>query len=329
MFKWGILSTAKIGRELLIPAIQTSSNGEVYAIASRDLTKAEALARQCGAPVAYGTYEELLNDPEVDGVYIPLHTSGHIEWSIKAAEAGKHVLCEKPMSLNASEIDPLIALRDQKGLVISEAFMVTYHPQWALVRKLIAEGAIGNLRHVDGAFSYFLKDADNMRNQVDLGGGALLDIGVYPTVTTRFATGAEPNRLRASIERDPDFGTDRYVRVEAEFEAFNLVFYLSTQMAQRQQMVFHGDEGYIQLDTPFNARIHGAAEVSLWNQKHDKMQKFPFFAVDQYRLQMEEFVRATQGNGTVFSLENSQNNQRVIDAAFASDAAGGEWITFE
>ena len=164
-------------------------------IASRDLAKAQALAKQFGALKAYGSYEDMLADPEIDGIYIPLPTSQHVEWTIKCADAGKHVLCEKPISLNAAEIDLLVAARERNKVVISEAFMVTYHPQWMKVRDLIANGAIGTLRHVQGAFTYFNTDPANMRNILELGGGALPDIGVYPTVTTRFATGKEPLRV--------------------------------------------------------------------------------------------------------------------------------------
>ena len=262
MFRWGILSTAKIGREQLIPAIVQSTNGFVAGIASRDLSKAQSLAKTCGAAKAYGSYEALLDDPEIDGVYIPLHTSGHVEWTLKAAQAGKHVLCEKPIAMHADEIDAMIAVRDAKNLVISEAFMVTYHPQWHRVRELIATGAIGKLKHVDGAFAYFLRDEHNMRNRVELGGGALRDIGVYPTVTTRFVTGEEPQRLRAKVEYDQQFGTDIYSNVEAEFENFTLTFYLATQMAQRQTMAFHGDLGFIEMTAPFNAGIYDQARVN-------------------------------------------------------------------
>src|SRR5690606_36769863 len=223
--------------------IAGSDNGVVAAIASRDAGRARQLADQWSAPYAFGSYEELLASSDVDGVYIPLPTSQHVEWTARAIEAGKHVLVEKPMALKAQDIAPLIALRDRHKVLVSEAFMVVHHPQWIRVRELIAQGAIGRLRHVQGAFSYFNVDPHNMRNQPDLGGGALPDIGVYPTVTTRFATGSEPQRVQASIERDATFGTDIYSSVRADFGSFELSFYLSTQMAARQIMVFHGDKG--------------------------------------------------------------------------------------
>lgn len=327
MFRWGILSTAKIAREHLIPAIITADNATLQAIASRDLGKARALADQFGAPLAFGSYDELLASPEVDGVYIPLPTSQHVEWAIRAADAGKHVLVEKPLSLDAGAIDDVIAARNRNGVLVCEAFMVTYHPQWLKVRDLLAEGAIGTLRRVQGAFSYFNVDPQNMRNRTDLGGGALPDIGVYPTVVTRFATGQEPTRVRADIERDPAFGTDVHVSVQAFFGAFDLSFYLSTQLAARQFMTFHGDKGFIEVKTPFNAGLYGDDVVELHNHSHDAMQAFRFPATNQYRLQVEAFVRRAQGGGDpVFTLENSVKNQRVIDAAFRSGASGG-WET--
>jgi predicted dehydrogenase len=311
MFRWGVLSTAKIAREQLLPAIAGSDNGVVAAIASRDQARARQLADQWNAPHAFGSYEELLACPEVDGVYIPLPTSQHVEWTAKAIGAGKHVLVEKPLALKAEDITPLIALRDRHKVLVSEAFMVVHHPQWIRVRELIAEGAIGRLRHVQGAFSYFNVDPQNMRNQPDLGGGALPDIGVYPTVTTRFVTGSEPQRVQASIERDPTFGTDIYSSVRADFGSFELSFYLSTQMAARQIMVFHGDSGFIEV-------------ASLHNQNHDAAQLFRFPGAQQYRLQVEAFVRAARG-GTdrIFTLEASVLNQKVIDAIFRAGEHDG------
>ena len=201
MFRWGVLSTAKIARDQLLPAIQDADNGVLTAVASRDEAKARALADRFGAPHAFGSYEALLASDTVDGVYIPLPTSRHIEWAVKAADAGKHVLVEKPLALAAKDIAEVIAARDRNKVLICEAFMVVYHPQWAKVRELVRSGAIGRLRHVQGAFAYYNVDPANMRNKLDLGGGALPDIGVYPTVSTRFVTGQEPLRIQATVER--------------------------------------------------------------------------------------------------------------------------------
>jgi len=238
MFRWGILSTANIGLENVIPAHLEADNATVAAIASRSIRKARKVAAHFGIPNAFGSYDELLASDLIDAVYIPLPTSQHIEWSIRAAQAGKHVLCEKPISLHASQIKEVKKAARKNKVLIAEAFMVAHHPQWHKVRDLIANGAIGRLRHVQGAFSYFNKDPKNMRNQASLGGGALPDIGVYPTVTTRLVTGKEPKRVQASIEFDKKFKTDCYSSIRADFGDFELSFYLSTQMALRQLMVF-------------------------------------------------------------------------------------------
>jgi len=323
MFRWGVLSTAKIGRDLVIPALVEAENGLLSAIASRDLGKARDLADRFGARHAFGSYEELLASDKVDGVYIPLPTSQHIEWAAKAAQAGKHVLVEKPLALKAAEIEPLIALRDKSKVLICEAFMVTYHPQWLMVRELIADGAIGTLKYVQGAFTYYNVDPSNMRNVLELGGGALPDIGVYPTVATRFVTGKEPSRVTATVERDPKFKTDNYSSIRADFGGFELSFYLSTQMANRQLMVFHGDKGFIEVRSPFNAGLYEHHKIELHNQKHTEATVFRFPGVQQYRLQAEAFARAAQGGSDpVFSLETSLANQKVIDAIFRAGESG-------
>jgi predicted dehydrogenase len=326
MFRWGILSTAKIGREQLIPAIVDADNGVLAGIASRDLKKAKALAQRFGAQHAFGSYEDMLASDKIDGVYIPLPTSQHVEWAAKAAEAGKHVLVEKPLALDAKDIAKLIKIRDRKKVLISEAFMVTYSPVWRKVRALLAEGAIGRLRHVQGAFTYFNRDPGNMRNVPALGGGGLPDIGVYPTITTRFSTGKEPVRVQASTDRDPEFGTDVYSSVRADFGDFELSFYVSTQLAQRQVMVFHGDKGFIEVKSPFNADRYGAEEIELTNQSHSESQFFRFQDARQYRREAEAFTRAALGGDEeVVSLENSRLNQRLIDAIYrASEKDGWE-----
>jgi predicted dehydrogenase len=317
MLRFGILSTARIGRELVVPAIQDAENCVVTAIASRDLAKARAMAARFGAPHAFGSYEEMLASDVIDAVYIPLPTSQHVEWSLKAAEAGKHVLCEKPISLKANEIERLIAARDRHNVLIAEAFMVTYAPVWLKVRELLKDQAIGELRHVQGAFTYFNRDPSNMRNIPELGGGALPDIGVYPTITTRFVTGAEPQRVQAVTKRDPEFGTDIYSSVKADFGSFEMTFYVATQMAGRQVMVFHGTEGYIEVKSPFNADRWGAEEIELTNQKHNVSQIFRFQDSRQYRRQAEAFARAVKGEpAEVVTLENSLLNQRFIDAIY-------------
>jgi len=327
MLRFGILSTAKIGRDLVVPAIQDAENCVVSAVASRDFAKARAMADRFSAPHAFGSYEDMLASDVIDAVYIPLPTAQHVEWSVKAANAGKHVLCEKPIALRASEIDALIAARDRNGVLVAEAFMVTYSPVWRKVRALLAEGAIGRLRHVQGAFTYFNRDPNNMRNIPALGGGGLPDIGVYPTITTRFVTGQEPVRVQANTDRDPEFGTDIYSSVRADFGDFELSFYISTQLAARQIMVFHGDKGFIEVKSPFNADRYGREEVELTNQNHAQSQLFRFQDARQYKLQAEAFARAAKGEPEeVVTLENSRLNQKFIDAIYRASAKDG-WET--
>ncbi len=319
MFRWGILSTAKIARQQIVPAILQSENGVLHGVASRSLDSAKSFGQRFGAANTYGTYDELLADDDIDGVYIPLPSSMHVEWTIWAAEAGKHVLCEKPIAMQAADIDRIIVVRDKTGVLISEAFMVHYHPQWRKVAELLSAGAIGDLKHVHGAFTYFNKDVSDFRNQPDLGGGALADIGVYPVVTTRIATGKEPINISAKVEISKEFGTDTYAAVRAEFDTFDLNFYCSTQMSLRQIMVFHGAQGQITVSAPFNAGDYGFSEVRLTKLGRDEVHTFRFAEQNQYVLQVEAFAdHAVTDSGQTFTLENSLRNQRVIDEIRAS-----------
>lgn len=327
MLRWGVLSTAKIGLDHVIPAIVAADNGVLSAIASRDLSRAHEVAERFGARHAFGSYEDLLASDTVDAVYIPLPTSHHVEWAIKAADAGKHVLCEKPIALHADQIAAIVEAQARNDVLVSEAFMVTYHPQWHKVRDLIAAGAIGTLRQVQAAFTYHNLDPDNMRNIVALGGGALPDIGVYPTVVTRFSTGAEPVRVSANVVRDETFGTDIYASCRADFGDFEMSMYVSTQMALRQTITFHGNKGWIEVATPFNAGLYGADVVTLQNADRSEQQVFRFPGVNQYRLQVEAFARAAEGDDRIgdeeiFTLESSINNQKLIDAIYRAGESG-------
>jgi predicted dehydrogenase len=319
MTRWGILSTAKIGSAHVIPALLAAQNCTVTAVASRTQDKAEKLAQQFAIPHVFTSYEALLESDEVDAVYIPLPTSHHVDWAIKAAEAGKHVLCEKPVALKADEIGRVIAARDANNVIVSEAFMVTYHPQWHKVRELSGEGAIGQIKRIEGAFTYYNTDPNNMRNIVELGGGALPDIGCYPIVAARFATDCEPTKVTAEVVKDATFGTDTFASSQIDFGAFQMSMYVSTQMALRQSMCFHGDKGYIEVQAPFNAGNYDDCVVTLYNVNHSEARVYRFTGVDQYQLQVEAFSRAVHSSdqrASLFSLENSQRNQRVIDAIY-------------
>lgn len=323
MLRWGILSTAKIAREQQIPAIQAADGSRLAAIASRDEWRARALADQCGAPDAFGSYEAMLESDRVDAVYIPLPTAHHVEWALKAVHAGKHVLVEKPLALKAAEIEPLITARDEAGVVVAEAFMVRYHPQWDQVRDWIEAGRIGRLLHVQAAFSYFNDDPANMRNVPELGGGALPDIGVYPIVATRLVTGAEPVSAVAHVERDPRFGTDRFADCTVSFADFRLSFYVSTQAAARQFMTFHGTDGFIEVEAPFNVGLYGDPAIRLHDRSHASAEIRRFPGVNQYRRQVEAFSAKVAGrNAPSFTLEESVLNQRVVDALFRSETSG-------
>jgi predicted dehydrogenase len=265
----------------------------------------------------HSDYDALLADPEIDAIYIPLPNGDHVEWTLKCLDAGKHVLTEKPIALRADEIDGLIEARDRTGRVAAEAFMVTHHPQWIRVREMLAEGAIGELRHVQGAFSFFNDDPANIRNMPELGGGALRDIGVYPSVTARFVTGAEPVSVEASIDRD--MGIDATARVRAAFETFHMDFYVSMRMAQRQIMVFHGTKASLTVEAPFNAGLYGDEVIELREGTTITRERFP--RADQYRAQIDAF-NASVLDGAPFAcpLEFSRGNQRMIDMIY--DAAG-------
>ncbi len=314
--KWGILSAAKIAREWVAPAIHASATGRIQAIASLTPGKAAALAGPYGDVALHDSYEALLVDDDVDAIYIPLPNSAHVEWTRKCLEAGKHVLCEKPIALNAAEIDELIALRDRTGLVAAEAFMVTHHPQWQRVREILNSGEIGRLVQVQGSFSFYNDDADNIRNMPDQGGGALRDIGVYPSVTTRFATGQEP--LSASSQITWDNGIDATARTRVAFEGFSLEFYVSMRMAPRQEMVFHGTDGWLRVNTPFNAHLYGDEMIDI-RMADGAMRSERFPRAGQYVRQIEAF-NASVKSGAEFAcpLEFSRGNQRMIDMIYAA-----------
>ncbi len=327
--KWGVVSTAKIGLEKVLPAMASSPDCEIVAIASRDRERAESAARKLGIPRSYGRYEDLFADAEVEAVYNPLPNHLHVSVSIQAIEAGKHVLCEKPLGMTAQEVAPLITARDRAGVIVAEAFMVRHHPQWIRARDLIHDGAIGELRAVQGAFSYFNDNADNIRNKTETGGGALYDIGVYPIVAARYLFGAEPRRVLGLIERDPTFGTDRLTTGVLEFEAGQANFVCSTQMAPYQRVQALGTRGRIEIEIPFNAPPDRPCRLFVDDGAAldgSSARTETFDTCDQYRLQGEAFARCVHdGMAVEFPLEDSVGNMNVVDALFES-AAGHRWV---
>ncbi|MEO8131550.1 MAG: Gfo/Idh/MocA family oxidoreductase, partial [Bryobacteraceae bacterium] len=250
--RWGVLGAAGIAVRKVIPAMQRSELAEVTAIASRSLAKAQAAAERLGIAKAYGSYRELLADPDIDAIYNPLPNHLHVPWSIKAAEAGKHVLCEKPIALSAAQALELLEARDRTGVRIGEAFMVRCHPQWLRARAIVQSGEIGELRTMLGAFSYFNRDPGNIRNNPKIGGGGLMDIGCYPITMSRFLFGEEPTRVAAVMELDPNMGTDRLTSAILHFPAGQAVFTCSTQAVPYQTFQILGSRGRIELEIPFN-----------------------------------------------------------------------------
>ena len=326
--KWGVLSTAKIGVNKVIPGMQLGAHSEIAAIASRDGKKAEDIARKLRIPKAYWSYEELLADPEIEAIYNPLPNHLHVPWSIKAAEAGKHVLCEKPIALNVAEAKALLAARDRTGVKIGEAFMVHTHPQWLRTRDLIRSGRIGDLRSIIGAFSYFNRDAANIRNVLDWGGGAMYDIGCYPITTSRFIFGEEPSRVVALVERDPEFQVDRLASVIMDFPAGQSIFTCSTQLVPYQRMQFLGTKGRIEIEIAFNAPNDRPCRLFIDDGRDVfgggvTLETVP--QCDQYTIQGDVFSRAIRENGEVpVSLEDAIRNVAVIEAVFRS-AETGRW----
>jgi len=326
--KWGILSTAAIGVRKVIPGMQLGDWSEITAIASRDGKKAESVAGKLRIPKAYWSYEELLADPEIEAVYNPLPNHLHVPWSIKAAEAGKHVLCEKPISLNVDEAKLLLDARNSANVIIGEAFMVRTHPQWLRTRDLIRSGRIGDLRSVMGVFSYFNRDAENIRNVLNWGGGGMYDIGCYPITTSRFIFSEEPSRVIGLVERDPEFNTDRLASVILDFPSGQCVFTCSTQLVPYQRMQFLGTKGRIEIEIPFNAPNDRPCRIFI-DDGRDVFgsgvvtESFP--TCDQYTIQGDVFSRAVRGDGEVpVSLEDAICNMAVLEAVFRS-AETGRW----
>lgn len=327
---WGVLGVANIAVQSVIPAMQQGEWSEVSAIASRDKEKAKQAAQSLGITKAYGSYEELLADSEIEAIYNPLPNHLHVPWTIKAAEAGKHVLCEKPIGLNAGEAQTLLAVRERTGVKIQEAFMVRTHPQWLSVRELINSGRIGELRSVISWFSYFNSRPENIRNQPEIGGGALLDIGCYPITVSRYIFGEEPRRVSGLIERDPEMRIDRLTSATLEFTSGRSIFTCSTQLVPSQRMQFFGTSGRIEVEIPFNAPADRPTRIFIDDGSDlfgGGIEVKEFARCNQYTIQGDRFSQAIRENTEQpIPLDDAVKNMGVIDAIFRS-ATSGEGVT--
>ncbi len=323
--RWGVLSTANIATGQVIPAMQQGTYCEIAAIASRSPEKAQAAAAQLGIPKAYGSYEELLADPEIDAIYNPLPNHLHVPWSIKALQAGKHVLCEKPIALTSAEGQTLVDVaRQYPHLKVMEAFMYRFHPQWQRARQLVLEGDIGELRTIQSFFSYYLDDPNDIRNRVDVGGGGMLDIGCYTVSLARFIFGAEPNRVFGTIEYDPQLKIDRLASAILDFGRGTSTFTCATQLVPYQRVNIFGTTGRVDIEIPFNAPANQPCKI--WYQHDDETEEIRVEACNQYTLQGDAFSQAVLNNTDVPTpIEDAVANMKVIEAVFQS-AKTATWV---
>ena len=311
--RWGVLGVAKIATRKVIPAMQQSEWSEITAIASRDLNKAKRAADALGIPKAYGSYEELLADSEIEAIYNPLPNDLHLPWTIRAAEAGKHVLCEKPIGLDAAEAEQLLKVRDRTGVKIQEAFIVRTNPQWLGALQVVREGRIGRVCAMSGHFSFFNDDAANIRNVPEMGGGSLMDIGCYLINTSRFIFGEEPRRVMALIEFDSVMKIDRLTSMMLDYPSGQFVGMCGMQMAYYQRIHIFGTQGRIEIEIPFNAPVDKPCRIFV----NAEVQEFAI--CDQYRIQGDLFSKAVRENTPVaIPLEDAIANMKVIDALFRS-----------
>ena len=329
--RWGVIgATANICTRRVIAAMQACEHATIVALASRDEAAARALAERHGVSKAYGSYDALIADSEVEAVYNPLPNHLHLPWSVKAAEAGKHVLCEKPLALDAAEVEALIKTRDRTGVQIQESFMVRSHPQWLRTRDLVRAGRIGTLRAIQGTFGHTSVDPANVRNVADMGGGGIYDIGCYPITTSRFVFEDEPTRVVALVDRDPKFGVDRLASAILDFPAGQASFVCSQQTTLVERMHLLGSEGRIELRMPFDAPHQTPCQIIIDDGtiRHGASETVEVLAVaDQYTIQGELYSRAIRGGtAPAIPLEDSLANMRVIDALFRSAESGG-WET--
>jgi len=315
--RFGILGGSDFAANHMAPAIHAAKGAKLAALATSSPSKAALFQAFCPDLQIMDSYEALLATPDIDAVYIPLPNHLHVEWSLKAIAAGKHVLCEKPIALKADEIDALIAARDATGLLVAEAYMIVHHPQWLRAKALLEEGAIGRLMHVEGVFTYNNPTPENIRNRPETGGGAIPDIGVYPYGATRWMTGAEPVEF-TSTRIEWENNVDVVVAVGADFGSFTFQSLLSMRMANRQEMVFHGDKAVLRLGTPFNANVFDMAEVELsYPDGRRVLERFP--QDNQYVHQVENYCHSiSSGAPYAWTLEQAQGTQAMIDRIYAA-----------
>lgn len=322
---WGILSTARIGLNKVIPALQKSTLGTVVAIGSREAARAQAAAKSLGIPRAHGSYEALLADADVDAVYIPVPNHLHVPLSIQALAAGKHVLCEKPIALSAREAEQLVAAAGRcPSLKIQEAFMYRFHPQWLCARQIVADGGIGELRTVHAHFSYWNVDPQNVRNNPAIGGGGMMDIGCYCVSFGRWLFDAEPARVLGIADVDPKFGIDRLASGILDFGRGTTTFTCGTQLTYYQRVNVFGTEGRVEIEIPCNAPPDRPCR--LWHQRGTEINEMTFEICDQYTLQADAFARAILEDTPVPTpLADAVANMRTIEAVLAS-ARSGAWV---
>lgn len=323
--RWGVLSTANIGTGQVIPAMQKGTYCEIAAIASRNISRAEEVAKELGIPTAYGSYEELLQDKTIDAIYIPLPNHLHVEWSKKCMEAGKHVLCEKPLALTTEKIKELIEVRDRTGMKISEAFMVRSHPQWIKSREMVQSGTLGDLKAIQGFFSYFNVDSQNIRNISDYGGGSIWDIGCYPINTSRFLFNEEPTRVIALMENDPEFKVDILSSAILEYPSGQAVFTSATQITPYQRMNVFGTKKHLEIEIPFNSPNKTTTRLFLNDtvSRDSEREIIEIETCDQYTLQGDNFSQAIMNNTEIpVPLEDTLCNTAVINALFRSSESG-------
>lgn len=323
--RWGIVSTAKIGTVKVIPAMQRSPYCEITAIASRESGKAAAAAKQLGIAKAYGSYEELLADPDIDAIYNPLPNHMHVPVSIRALEAGKHVLCEKPVGMNVAEAEQLLAAsKKYPKLKVMEAFMYRHHPQWQKALALVKEGKIGELKTIHSFFSYFNTDPANIRNNADVGGGGLMDIGCYCISLARFIFNKMPKRVVGIVDYDPATKTDRLASGIMDFSPGTATFTCSTQLVPYQRVNIYGTKGRIEIEIPFNAPPDKPCR--LWLSANDKTEEIQFEICDQYTIQADLFSQSILNDTAVpTSLSDAVENMKMIEAIVRSDKENG-WI---